>query len=163
MIMKNASDNEINKINKRLGTIADKLGIDSAMYKAYTDYFTVHGINTRTNAKGVIQIVRGKKANVSITQMNNIEMIEYYGKVKRELKKRGEKTTKSYIEMVAYVKSKVNEIKEFVYLSTGQRQIDGLSGEKGKKTYAEMYKVLKKYEKDYEKYKKAQYEELEDF
>lgn len=163
MINKNATDNEINKINKRINTIAKKLGTDSAMYKAYTDYFTVHGINTRTNANGIVQITRGKKANVTSTQMNNIEMIEYYGKLKRELKKRGEKTTKSYIEMVSYVKTKVNEIKEFVYLSTGQRHIDGLSGEKGKKTYAEMYKALKKYEKDFEKYKKAQYEELEDF
>lgn len=160
--MKIASDNSINKINKRINTIANKLGTNSALYKAFTDYFIVHGINTREK-KGVIQLVRGKKANVTITQMNNIEMLEYYGKIKREVAKRGEKTSISNIEKAAWVKTNISDIKEFVYLTTGHRNIDGLSGTKGKKTYSEMYKILKKYEKDYEKYKKSMYEELEEF
>lgn len=161
-MIKIASDNAINKINKRISTIANKLGTDSELYKAFTDYFTVHGINTRQK-DGVIQIVRGKKANVTVSHMNNIETIEYYGKLKRELSKRGEKTTISNIEKAAYVKANISNIKEFVYLSTGKRDIEGLSGTKGKKTYSEMYAILKKYEKDYEKYKKSMYEELEDF
>ena len=160
--MKIASDNSINKINKRILTIVNKLGTDSELYKAFTDYFTVHGINTRQK-NGVIQLVRGKKSNVTITQMNNIEMLDYYGKLKRDVSKRGEKATISNIEKAAWVKTNINDIKEFVYLTTGHRNIDGLSGTKGKKTYSEMYKILKKYEKDYEKYKKSMYEELEDF
>ena len=160
--MKIASDNSINKINKRIITIVNKLGTKSTLYKAFTDYFTVHGINTRQK-NGIIQLVRGKKANVTITQMNNIEVLEYYGKIKREVAKRGEKTTNSNIEKAAYVKANISDIKEFVYLTTGYRNIAGLSGTKGKKTYSEMYKILKKYEKDYEKYKKTMYEELEDF
>ena len=161
-MIKIASDNTINKINKRISTIASKLGTESELYKAFTDYFTVHGINTRTK-NGVIQLVRGKKANVTITQMNNIEMIEYYGKLKREVSKRGEKATISNIEKAAWVKSNISDIKEYVYISTGQYYIEGLSGTKGKKSYSEMYKILKKYEKDYEKYKKSMYEELEEF
>ena len=160
--MKIASDNSINKINKRINTIVNKLGTDSVLYKAFTDYFIVHGINTRQK-NGVIQLVRGKKANVTITQMNNIEMLEHYGKIKREVAKRGEKTTISNIEKAAYVKANIGNIKEFVYLSTGQRYIEGLTDTKGKKTYSQMYKILKKYEKDYENYKKSMYEELEDF
>lgn len=160
--MKIASDNSINKINKRITTIVNKLGTDSELYKAFTDYFTVHGINTRQK-NGVIQLVRGKKANVTIAQMNNIEMLDYFGKLKREVTKRGEKATISNIEKAAWVKANVNDIKEFVYLSTGNRNIDGLTGTKGKKTYSQMYSILKKYEKDYEKYKKSMYEELEDF
>ena len=157
-----ASDNSINKINKRISTIVNKLGTESELYKAFTDYFTVHGINTRTK-NGVIQLVRGKKANVTKAQMNNIEMLDYYGKIKRDVSKRGEKATISNIEKAAWVKTNISDIKEFVYLTTGHRNIGGLSGTKGKKTYSEMYKILKKYEKDYEKYKKSMYEELEDF
>ena len=160
--MKIASDNSINKINKRILTIVNKLGHDSELYKAFTDYFIVHGINTRQK-NGVIQLARGKKANVTITQMNNIELLEYYGKIKREVAKRGEKASISNIEKAAWVKTNISDIKEFVYLTTGQRNIDGLSRTKGKKTYSEMYKILKKYEKDYEKYKKSMYEELEEF
>lgn len=157
-----ASDNSINKINKRITTIASKLGTDSELYKAFTDYFTVHGINTRLK-NGVIQLARGKKANVTIAQMNNIEMFDYYGGIKRDVSKRGEKATISNIEKAAWVKTNINDIKEFVYLSTGHRDIEGLTGTKGKKTYSQMYDILKKYEKDYEKYKKSMYEELEDF
>ena len=160
--MKIASDNSINKINKRILTIVNKLGTDSELYKAFTDYFTVHGINTRMK-NGVIQLVRGKKANVTIVQMNNIEMFDYFGKLKHDLTKRGEKATISNIEKAAWVKTNISDIKEFVYLTTGHRNIDGLSETKGKKTYSEMYKILKKYEKDYEKYKKSMYEELEEF
>lgn len=160
--MKIASDNSINKINKRITTIANKLGTDSELYKAFTDYFTVHGINTRQK-NGVIQLVRGKKANVTNVHMANIENMDYYGKIKREVAKRGEKTTISNIEKAAYVKANIGNIKEFVYLSTGHRDIEGLTGTKGKKTYSEMYAILKKYEKDYEKYKKSMYEELEEF
>lgn len=160
--MKKASDNSINKINKRINTIVNKLGTDSELYKAFTDYFTVHSINTRMK-NGVIQLVRGKKANVTIVQMNNIEMLEHYGKIKREIAKRGEKATISNIKKAAWVKTNINDIKEFVYLSSGHRNIEGLSGTKGKKTYSEMYTILKKYEKDYEKYKKSMFEELEDF
>lgn len=160
--MKIASDNSINKINKRISTIVNKLGTENELYKAFTDYFTVHGINTRTK-NGVIQLVRGKKANVTITQMNNIEMIDYYGKLKRELSKRGEKATISNIEKASWVKTNINAIIEYVYLTTGHRNIEGLTGTKGKKTYSEMYDILKKYEKDYEEYKKSMYEELEDF
>lgn len=161
-MIKIASDNNINKINKRISTIANKLGTDSELYKAFTDYFTVHGINTRQK-NGVIQLVRGKKANVTITQMNNIEMFDYYGKLKRDVSSRGEKATISNIEKAAYVKANLDNIKEFVYLSTGNRYIEGLSETKGKKNYSQMYDILKKYEKDYEKYKKSMYEELEDF
>ena len=157
-----ARDNSINKINKRINTIAKKLGTNSELYKAFTDYFTVHGINTRQK-NGVIQLVRGKKANVTIAQMNNIEMLDYYGKLKRDVSKRGEKATISNIGKAAWVKSNIKDIKEFVYLNTGQYYIDGLTGTKGKKTYSEMYKILKKYEKDYEKYKKSMYEDLEEF
>lgn len=157
-----ASDNSINKINKRISTIVNKLGTESELYKAFTDYFTVHGINTRAK-NGVIQLVRGKKANVTIAQMNNIEMLEYYGKIKREVAKRGEKATISNIEKAVYVKANLDNIKEFIYLSTGQRRIDGLSGVKGKKTYSELYDKIKNYEKEYEIYKKTMYEELEDF
>ena len=160
--MKIARDNSINKINKRIRKIASKLGTESELYKAFTDYFTVHGINTRQK-NGVIQLVRGKKANVTITQMNNIEMLDYYGKLKRDVSKRGEKATISNIEKAAWVKTNINDIKEFVYLSTGHRDIEGLTGIKGKKTYSQMYSILKKYEKDYEKYKKSMYEDLEDF
>ena len=160
--MKIASDNSINKINKRISTIANKLGTNSELYKAFTDYFTVHGINTRTK-NGIIQLVRGKKANVTVAHMTNIENMDYYGRIKREVAKRGEKTTISNIEKAAWVKTNINDIKEFVYLSTGQYYIEGLTGTKGKKTYSEMYKILKKYEKDYEKYKKSMYEELEEF
>ena len=161
-MIKKASDNSINKINKRINTIAKKLGTESELYKAFTDYFTVHGINIRQK-NGVIQLVRGKKANVTEAHMTNIENMDYYGRIKREVAKRGEKTTISNIEKAAYVKANISNIKEFVYLSTGHRNIDGLTGTKGKKTYSEMYKILKKYEKDYEKYKKSMYEELEDF
>lgn len=161
-MIKIASDNNINKINKRISTIANKLGTESELYKAFTDYFTVHGINTRKK-NGVIQIVRGKNANVTIAQMNNIESMDYYGKLKRDVSKRGEKATISNIEKAAWVKTNIGDIKEFVYLTTGHRNIEGLTGTKGKKTYSEMYKILKKYEKDYEKYKKSMYEELEDF
>ena len=160
--MKIASDNSINKINKRINTIANKLGTESELYKAFTDYFTVHGINTRTK-NGVIQLVRGKKSNVTTTHMTNIENIDYYGKLKRAVSERGEKATISNIEKAAWVKTNINDIKEFVYLSTGHRDIEGLTGTKGKKTYSQMYAILKKYEKDYEKYKKSMYEELEDF
>ena len=65
--MKIASDNSINKINKRILTIVNKLGTDSELYKAFTDYFTIHGINTRQK-NGIIQLVRGKKANVTINR-----------------------------------------------------------------------------------------------
>ena len=160
--MKIASDNSINKINKRITTIVNKLGTESELYKAFTDYFTVHGINTRTK-NGVIQLVRGKKANVTTAHMTNIENMDFYGKIKKEVSKRGEKATISNIEKAAWVKTNINDIKEYVYLSTGQFHIDGLSGTKGKKTYSEMYDILKKYEKDYEKYKKSMYEELEEF
>ena len=161
-MIKKASDNSINKINKRINTIANKLGTNSELYKAFTDYFTVHGINTRMK-NGVIQLVRGKKANVTVAHMTNIENMDYYGRIKREVAKRGEKTTISNIEKAAYVKANIGNIKEFVYLSTGHRNIDGLTGTKGKKTYSEMYAILKKYEKDYEKYKKSMYEDLEEF
>ena len=160
--MKIASDNSINKINKRITTIVNKLGTESELYKAFTDYFTVHGINTRTK-NGVIQLVRGKKANVTIAQMNNIENMDYYGRIKREVTKRGEKATISNIEKAAYVKANINDIKEFIYLSTGYRHIAGLSGVKGKKTYSELYDKIKNYEKEYEIYKKTMYEDLEDF
>ena len=160
--MKIASDNSINKINKRINTIAKKLGVESELYKAFTDYFTVHGINTREK-KGVIQLVRGKKANVTVAHMANIENIDYYDRIKREVSKRGEKATISNIEKAAYVKANLDNIKEFIYLSTGHRDIEGLTGTKGKKTYSEMYAILKKYEKDYENYKKSMYEELEEF
>lgn len=160
--MKIASDNSINKINKRITTIANKLGTESELYKAFTDYFTVHGINTRMK-NGVIQLVRGKKSNVTTVHMTNIENMDYYGKIKREVSKRGENATISNIEKAAWVKTKIRDIKEYVYLSTGQYRIEGLTGTKGKKTYSEMYDILKKYEKDYEKYKKSMYEELEEF
>ena len=160
--MKIASDNSINKINKRIITIANKLGTDSTLYKAFTDYFTVHGIKTRQK-NGIIQLVRGKKANVTVVHMTNIENMDYYGRIKREVAKRGEKATISNIEKAAWIKTNINDIKEFVYLSTGHKDIDGLTGTKGKKTYSQMYAILKKYEKDYEKYKKSMYEELEDF
>lgn len=160
--MKIASDNSINKINKRITTIVNKLGTGSELYKAFTDYFTVHGINTRMK-NGVIQMVRGKKANVTTAHMINIENMDFYGKIKRAVSKRGEKATISNIEKAAWVKTNISDIKEFVYLTTGHRNIDGLSGTKGKKTYSEMYAILKKYENDYEKYKKSMYEELEEF
>lgn len=160
--MKIASDNSINKINKRITAIANKLGTESELYKAFTDYFTVHGINTRTK-NGIIQLTRGKKANVTEVHMTNIENMDYFGKLKKELSKRGEKATISNIKKAAWVKTNINDIKEFVYLSTGHRNIDGLTGTKGKKSYSEMYKILKKYEKDYEKYKKSMYEKLEEF
>ena len=160
--MKIASDNSINKINKRITTIVNKLGTESELYKAFTDYFTVHCINTRMK-NGIIQLVRGKKANVTLAQMTNIENMDYYGGIKRDVSKRGEKATISNIEKAAWVKTNINDIKEFVYLSTGHRNIEGLTGTKGKKTYSQMYEILKKYEKDYEKYKKSMYEELEDF
>ena len=154
--MKIARDNSINKINKRISTIANKLGTNSELYKAFTDYFTVHGINTRTK-NGIIQLVRGKKANVTVAHMTNIENMDFYGNIKKEVSKRGEKATISNIEKAAWVKTNIKDIKEFVYLSTGQYYIEGLTGTKGKKTYSEMYKILKKYEKDYEKYKKSMY------
>ena len=160
--MKIASDNSINKINKRINTIAKKLGAESGLYKAFTDYFTVHGINTRQK-NGVIQLVRGKKANVTVAHMTNIENMDYYGRIKREVAKRGEKATISNIEKAAYVKANIDNIKEFIYLSTGHRHIDGLSGVKGKKTYSELYDKIKNYEKEYEIYKKTMYEELEEF
>ena len=159
---KKATDNQINKINKRIETIVNKLGKESTMYKFFTDYFTVHGLKTRTK-NGFIQLVRGKKSNVTSSHMNNIEMIDYYGKLKKELSKRGEKTTKSNIEKAAYVKENFREVKEYIYLSTGFRQLDGLTGTKGKKTYAELYDILKNYEKEYELYEKTMYEELEVF
>lgn len=159
---KKATDNEINKINKRIETIVNKLGKDSTMYKTFTDYFTVHGLKTRMK-NGIIQLVRGKKGNVTTSHMNNIENMDYYGKLKKELTKRGEKATKSNIEKAAYVKEKFEEVKEYIYLSTGHRHLDGLSGTKGKKTYAELYDKIKNYEKEYELYEKAMYEELEDF
>lgn len=161
-MIKKASDNNIRKINSRIKTIANKLGTENELYKSFTDYFTVHGLNTR-KSNGIIQLVRGKKANVTSTHMINIENLNYYGKLKKELSKRGEKATISNIEKAAWVKSNIRDIKEYVYLSTGQYHIDGLSGTKGKKTYSEMYDILKKYEKDYEKYKKTMYEELEEF
>ena len=160
--MKIASDNSINKINKRITTIVNKLGTESELYKAFTDYFTVHGINTRMK-NGVIQLVRGKKSNVTTIHMLNLENMDFYGKIKREISKRGEKATISTIEKAAWVQSNIKHIKEFVYLNTGQYRIEGLTGTKGKKTYSEMYTILKKYEKEYEIYKKTMYEELEDF
>ena len=159
---KKATDNQINKINKRIETIVNKIGKESIMYKVFTDYFTVHGLKTRTK-NGFIQLVRGKKGNVTSTHMNNIEMFDYYGKLKKELSKRGEKATKSNIVKAAYVKAKFGEVKEYIYLSSGHRYMNGLSGTKGKKTYAELYDILKSYEKEYELYEKAMYEELEDF
>lgn len=161
-MIKKASDNSIRKINSRIETIAKKLGTESELYKSFTDYFTVHGINTRQK-NGIIQLVRGKKANVTTAHMTNIENMDFYGKIKKEVSKRGEKATISNIEKAAWVKSNIKDIKEFVYLNTGQYYIDGLTGTKGKKSYSEMYKILKKYEKDYEKYKKSMYEELEEF
>lgn len=163
MIIKKATDNEINKINKRIITIVNKLGKNSDLYKQYIDYFTVHGITTNTSKKGIIQIKRGKKANLTDIQLQNIEQMDYVGKLQKELKKRGEKATVTAVEKAIYVKKNLDNIKEFVYLSTGERHINGLSDTKGKKTYAEMYSILKKYEKQFEEYKKQHYEDLEDF
>lgn len=161
-MIKKATDNEINKINKRIETIVNKLGKESIMYKIFTDYFTVHGLKTRVK-NGFIQLVRGKKGNVTTTHMSNIENFDFYGKLKKELLNRGENATKSNIEKAAYVKEKFGEVKEYIYLSTGRMHLDGLTGTKGKKTYAELYDILKNYEKEYELYEKTMYEELEDF
>lgn len=158
-----ASDNMINKINKRLTTIAEKLGTNSQLFKNYEDYFIVHGINTRKNKKGVTQITRGKRANLSETMAKAIESMDFYGGLKKELRKRGEKLTMTNIDMASWVKSHLNEIKEFVYLSTVKREIEGLTGTRGKKTYREMYHILKKYQKLMEQQKNEVYEPLEDF
>lgn len=158
-----ASDNMINKLNKRLTTIAEKLGTNSQLFKNYEDYFTVHGVNTRKNKKGVTQITRGNKANLSENMAKAVENMDFYGGLKKELRKRGEKPTMTNIDMAGWVKANLNEVKEFVYLTTGKREINGLSGTKGKKSYREMYNILKKYQQEMERQKADLYEPLEDF
>lgn len=157
-----ATDNMINKLNKRILYVAEKLGSDNNIYKNYSDYLISHGINIRYK-NGVVQIIRGKKANLTNAMANAISDIETLGQVKEAVRKRGEKATKAAIKKAAYVKAELNNIKEFIYNKTGEREIQGLSGTKGKKTYSELYNILMKYSAEYEQYKKFAYEELEEF
>ena len=130
------------------------------LYKQYSDYLTVHGF--QTTKSGVISKSKSNLAK-SDNMITSLDSLEKVSAIQREVRNRGEKVTKENVSKAVFVKNELTNIKEFIYLKTGSRNIDGLTGTKGKKTYSELYDILQGYLSEYEQYEKGFYEELEDF
>lgn len=130
------------------------------LYKSYSDYLTVHGFKT---TKGGIVSKSKKNLEKADNMLKSLDTLERVSDVQRDIRKRGEKVTKKSVKKAVFVRNELNNIKEFIYLKSGKREIDGLTGTKGKKTYSELYKILQPYLSEYENYKKGIYEDLEDF
>lgn len=151
-----ATDNQINKINKRVQQIRQTFGEDSSDFrKAQEAIQTLAGDNTRTLPDGTIIIKRGKKAEAEISDevINSLLSKPTAAQIIRRTKKaiaaeeERKPSSVTYKDVMEYDKKR-SHVENFIN-DRPSEVYDALrvfKGDSGKPTYAELSQAIKNYE-----------------